>query len=413
MPPSAGYGSTGWESRWREPVSRILRDEYASDAGPASVLGGGRASAADAALVNGTAGHALDYDDVQEFIGHPAAVVVPPALAVAEGTGADGERIARAIIAGYDAARFVGTLAMPGHYDHGFHSTATIGAFGAAAAAAVLMDLDGEPIEHAIGLAATQAAGLKSMFGTMAKPFHAGGAASAGVVAARLAARGMTAHRQSLETDQGFLAAQAHQPVPSDWRPPAFGESLEHLLFKYHASCYLTHSSIETVRELAAGHGFAPDDIESLTLHVPAGHLKVCNIQDPATGLESKFSLRQVAALTLGGHDTADIGVFTDALAQDAALRHLRGRIGVQGDLDSAFGARAVVRLADGRTLTAVRDVSEASGGPADLDEALDRKFSALTRPLIGAARTSEILDLSYDMRDLDLAELLALLKIA
>ena len=396
-----------------EPVAQILRAEFAADAGAASVLGGGRASIADAALVNGTAGHALDYDDVQQYVGHPAAVVLPAALALAETAGASGEELTRAIIAGYDAAHFVGTLVMPGHYDRGFHSTATVGTFGAAAAAAVLMRLEGERIEHAIGLAATQAAGLKAMFGTMAKPFHAGRAASAGVVAARLAARGMTAHRQSLEVEQGFLATQAHQPVPEGWGPPAFGDSLDRVLFKYHASCYLTHSSIEAVRKLAADHGVAPDDVEKLTLHVPAGHLKVCNIQDPATGLESKFSLRQVTAMTLGGHDTADIAVFNDALARDAALVRLRARIDVVGDHDGAFGARAVMRLADGRTLEASRDVSEAAGAPADLDAALDGKFTALTRPFLGDARAREILDRSYGLPTLDAAELLAAVRIA
>jgi 2-methylcitrate dehydratase PrpD len=395
-----------------EPVARILRAEYASEAGAASVLGGGRASTADAALINGTTGHALDYDDVQEFIGHPATVVVPAALAVAEAVDASGEQLARAIIAGYDAARFVGMLAMPGHYDHGFHSTATIGAFGAMAASAALMNLGSEDMENAIGLAATQAAGLKSMFGTMAKPFHAGRAASAGVVAARLAARGMTANRESLETDQGFLATQAHQAVPADWRAPRFGESLDHLLFKYHASCYLTHSSIEAVRQLARDHGLGPDDVAGIVLQVPAGHLKVCNIEEPATGLESKFSLRQVVAMTLSGHDTADIAVFNDTLAQDEGLRRLRGRISVQSDVDGAFGARVALTRVNGETLAAFCDVSEAEIGANDLDDRLDGKFSALAKPLIGSDRVHQILDLSYDIGAIDPAKLLACLRI-
>ena len=374
------------------------------------VLGGGRASAAEAALINGTTGHALDYDDVQEFIGHPATVVVPSALAVAETVGAGGEDLARAIIAGYDAARFVGTLAMPGHYDHGFHSTATIGAFGAMAASAALMDLSLKEIENAIGLAATQAAGLKCMFGTMAKPFHAGHAASAGVIAARLATRGMTANRESLETTQGFLATQAHQAVPADWHTPRFGESLDHLLFKYHASCYLTHSSIEAVRQLAAEHALTPDNVESIILQVPAGHLKVCNIKHPATGLESKFSLRHVVALTLSGHDTADIGVFNDALARDETLERLRGKIEVRGNLDGAFDARATIGLADGRRLAALSDVSTADAEPNDLDERLDRKFFALAKPLIGSARVRKVLELSHGRAAFDLPKLLGYL---
>lgn len=394
-----------------EPVSQIVRAEFGSDMGPVSLLGGGRASAADAALINGTAGHALDYDDVQACIGHPGATIVPAALAVAEERGASGVQLARAIIAGYDAARFVGTLAMPGHYEKGFHSTATIGAFGAAAAAAVLMGLDENQISHAIGLAATQAAGLKSMFGTMAKPFHAGRAASAGVVAAKLAARGMTAHRESLETMQGFLATQAHQPVPTNWRPPEYGESLEHILFKYHAACYLTHSSIEAVGRLATGHGVMPGDVESIVLHVPAGHLKVCNIEDPATGLESKFSLRHVVALKLGGHDTADIAIFNDALAQDDAIRLLRRKVRVCGDLEGGLGARVKMTLGDGRVLAYYHDASVADEESDDLDNRLDAKFCALVAPLTGLTRARAILDCTRSIADLRLADLWADLR--
>lgn len=397
-----------------EPVARIVQAEFGSDTGPATVLGTGRrASIADAALINGTAGHALDYDDVQEFVGHPGAVVLPAALAVAEAVQASREQFVRAIIAGYDASRFVGTLAMPGHYDHGFHSTATICTFGAAAAAAVLMRLDVAGVENAVGLAATQAAGLKCMFGTMAKPFHAGRAASAGVTAARLAARGMTADAESLETDQGFLRTQANQSVPLDWAPPDFGESLSHLLFKYHASCYLTHSTIEAVRQMVRGHSPVPSDITNVVVRVPKGHLKVCDIAEPRTGLEAKFSLRQVTALVLGGHDTADTGTFCDRLAEDEMLIELRRRVQVVGDLDGQFGAQVTIGMANGQSLSAAADVSMASGQATEIDAALDRKFLGLARKIIGTARSAEIVRLSHEPQGLDIGELGAWFSIA
>lgn len=385
-----------------EPVARIVEAEFGREEGAASVLGGAmRASPCDAALINGTAGHALDYDDVHEYVGHPGAVVVPAALAVAEAVGADAEQFVRAVITGYDAAYFVGSLVMPGHYDRGFHSTATVGTFGSSMSAAVLMGLDGPEIKAAIGLAATQAAGLKSMFGTMAKPFHAGRAASAGVTAARLAARGLTANSESLETEQGFLATQANQAAPDGWTAPKFGQGLAGVQFKYHASCYLTHSTIEAVRSLVREHSPAPRDIVGVIIEVPDGHLKVCNIDEPQTGLEAKFSLRQVAALALAGHDTSDIGIFSDDLAKDTGLQLLRSKVHVAGGLAGLFAARVTIDLADGRSIGADADISVAETPSAEMDGALDRKFLALTSPLLGIDRAQELIERSYDPRAL------------
>lgn len=395
-----------------QPVARILQTEYSSREGAASIVGTSlRASIADAALINGAAGHALDYDDVQEFVGHPGAVVVPAALAVAEALEATADDFARAIIAGYDAARFVGTLAMPGHYDHGFHSTATVCTFGAAGAAAVLLRLGLEETKNAIGLAATQAAGLKCMFGTMAKPFHAGRAASAGIAAARLAARGMTANATSLEAEQGFLSTQAHQPVPNGWSSITFGDSLAHLLFKYHASCYLTHSTIEAIRSLVCQLAVTATDVVKVEIYVPPGHLKVCDIQNPRTGLEAKFSLRHVAALVLAGYDTANPDVFCDGLIEDRLVRNLRAKIAVQGELTGQFNARVKILLADGRSLIADADVSITTSHPAQIDAVLDGKFIALASKSISMSHAKEIVERSYQKHGLNPSRLLSDLK--
>ncbi len=385
-----------------EPVAKIMREEFGQNVGDASILGTQlRASVADAALTNGTTSHALDYDDVQEFIGHPGAVIVAAALAVAEECNAAGEELYRAIITGFDAARFVGTLVMPGHYDHGFHSTATVCAFGATAAAAQLIDLDGQQLSNAIGLVATQAAGLKSMFGTMAKPFHAGHAASAGVMAARLAKRGLTANPCVLEANQGFLATQAHQNVPADWVQPAYGESLKHLLFKYHASCYLTHSSIEALRSLTRYTPINTADVARVILRVPFGHLNVCDIDHPQTGLETKFSLRHIAALILAGYNTAELDVFSDRFAQNSELQELRQRVEVRGDREGLFEAEATLEFVDGRRLVAIADVSNADISPQVADEKLDSKFRALVVPLLGAQGAQQLLDLSHSLPSL------------
>jgi 2-methylcitrate dehydratase PrpD len=176
-----------------EPVSRLVAAEVLDQGGApqASLIGRPeRVAAAHAALANGTAGHALDYDDVAgTFLGHPSAPVLPALLALAERGERSGRDVVAAFVAGFEAESLLGRTIVPGHYERGWHTTATLGTFGAAAACAHLLGLDEVRWAHAFGLAATQAGGLKASFGTMGKPFHAGRAAQAGLLAATLARR--------------------------------------------------------------------------------------------------------------------------------------------------------------------------------------------------------------------------------
>src|SRR5258708_17896840 len=142
----------------------------------------------------GSPSRARDCADCHHFVGNPTATFFPAALAIAETERASGEALLRALIAGVETSAAIGSLVLPTHYDRGFHATATLGAFGAAAAAGLLLDLDEGQITMALGLAGMQAAGLKSMFGTMAKPLQAAKAAPNGVLAARLAKPGFTTH---------------------------------------------------------------------------------------------------------------------------------------------------------------------------------------------------------------------------
>ncbi len=180
-----------------DPLVQLLLDEMAEAGGTpqASVVGRReRLPVLTAALVNGAAGHALDFDDVNVAMpGHPSVAILPGLLALAELEGSSGRDVLTAFVAGYETACRIGAALSPGHYDLGFHSTGTIGCFGAAAACARLLGLDVERTATALGIAGTQAAGLKSQFGTMCKPFHAGKAAQNGLLAARLAARGFRA----------------------------------------------------------------------------------------------------------------------------------------------------------------------------------------------------------------------------
>lgn len=376
----------------REPLSQILVDELASDAGTNTLIGHGcRASLTDSALINGATSHALDFDDtITSMMGHATVAVFPAVLALAEETGASGEKIIEAFVAGFETACRIGMLTFPTHYTAGFHNTGTVGTFGAAAAASRLLGLSKEQTAMALGLAGAQAAGMKSMFGTMAKPFHAGKAAANGLMAARLAARGFSANPEVLETAQGFLATQTrHDTRDLDKTSP--GRHIQKNLFKYHAACYLTHSSIEALGQLRDERALVPDDVEGIVLHVPGGHLGVCNIQEPGTGLEAKFSLRQCAAFALHGCDTAQLETFSDANATRADLVRMRQLVDVVGDFPHSTAARVEVTLRSGETLEKTFDV----GVPAtDLDaqeKRLATKFESLVIPLIGADRTGSL----------------------
>ena len=250
---------------------RLVLDELteAGGAPQASVVGhDGRLPALSAALVNGAAGHALDYDDVNMAMpGHPSVAILPGLLALAEQRRSSGRDVVTAFVAGYETACRIGMALQPGHYNLGFHSTGTVGAFGAAAACARLLGLDAEATAMALGIAGTQAAGLKSQFGTMCKPFHAGKAAQNGLLAARLAARGFSSRADIVECVQGF--ALTHGP---DFAPdaalatPAAGLHLFANLFKYHAACYLTHAPIECARRLREQYALTPENIAGITL---------------------------------------------------------------------------------------------------------------------------------------------------
>src|SRR5437764_12208147 len=314
-----------------DPLAAILLDELteAGGAPQAGVIGHKvRVPALSAALVNGAIGHALGYADGNLAMpGHPSVAILPGLLALAEERRSSGREVIAAFVAGYETACRVGMAMRPGHYGRGFHATGTVGAFGAAAACARLLGLDADATAQALGIAGTQAAGLKSQFGTMCKPFHAGKAAQNGLLAARLAARGFSSRPDLVECEQGF--ALTHSP---DFHPekalaePAGGFHSFGNLFKYHAACYLTHGPIEAARAVRE-QGAALEQIARITLKLDSSCDRVCNIAAPSDGLESKFSLRQTVAMALAGVDTASLDTYSAATASDPALVALREKI--------------------------------------------------------------------------------------
>jgi 2-methylcitrate dehydratase PrpD len=372
----------------REPLATILAEKVAAEGGSdcATLIGRSRnASPRQAALVNGAASHALDYDDVNiRMMGHPTAPILPAALALAESRGASGRDLIAAFVAGYETECEIGEVVAPSHYARGFHATGTIGTFGAAAACAHLYRLEGSAVATALGIAGTQAAGLKSMFGTMCKPLHVGKAGESGLLAAELAARGFDSRIDVLECANGFVATHADGVRPL--HQFSSGGSKYHIadnLFKYHACCHQTHAAIEALRALQAEHGFSCSEVVKVTLRHDAGADAICNIACPSTGLEIKFSLRMIVALTLAGVDTAEVDSFSDANARDSGLQALRDKVEVMFARDWPLTRSEVaVQLADGRVL----DGSHDSGLPEKNLGRQQTKLLAKFRLLVGPA---------------------------
>src|SRR6516164_5676426 len=397
---------------------RLLLDEMneAGGAPKASVIGHElRLPALSAALVNGAAAHALDYDDVNMAMpGHPSVAILPALLALAELRHSSGHAVATAFVAGYETTCRIGAALQPGHYNLGFHSTGTIGSFGAAAACARLLGLDAETTAIALGIAGTQAAGLKSQFGTMCKPFHAGKAAQCGLLAARLAARGFSSRTDIVECLRGF--ALTHGP---DFAPeaalaePEGGLHLFANLFEYHAACYLTHAPIECARRLREEHRLTPDMITGIILRLDASCDRVCNIPVPVDGLQSKFSVRQTVAMALSGVDTASLGAYSAENAGDPSLVGLRDRLRFdwQDNWPQTL-CELELELVDGRRLAARRDVGIPASDIAEQGKRVAAKFDALVAPVLGAPRARELREMVSDFDNLadigDLARLAA-----
>jgi 2-methylcitrate dehydratase PrpD len=393
----------------REPLVDFLVDSVAKpeNASIASLIGRSqRATAATAALVNGAAGHALDFDDAHMGMsGHPTVPVLPAVLALAEQTRANGKALLTAFVAGVELECRLGLLLGPRHYEIGFHSTGTLGTFGAAAGAAHLLGLDEPAWLHAMGLAGTQAAGLKSTFGSMGKPLHAGRAASTGLVSALLAQRGFTAAPNVLEVAQGFAATHAGALGDGASLDRVAGRFLiRDTLFKYHAACYLTHAPIEAARTIRARDRVSGDGVESVEVTVAPALLGVCNIQEPATGLEGKFSLRATTALALLGSDTAELATYSDTTMRDPALVRLRDRIRIVTDPALATTrARVSVVGADGR-FTADADTGTPAPDLSVQRERLREKFDTLATPMLGASRAAELAEAVLHLDELTAA---------
>jgi 2-methylcitrate dehydratase PrpD len=371
-----------------EDPPKILLQALAPPPGDVNLyLVGPRVPAPEAAWINGTAAHALDYDDVA-LRGHPSAVLVPAILAEGQSLKASGAQMATAYVAGYEVWADLQRRDPQQHHEKGWHPTGIFGAIGAAAACASLRGLDAEKATTAIALGASQSAGLVSNFGTMAKPFHAGRSAHAGIIAARLAAAGFTASPDALEHPLGFLAAvspkgnvdrSSQTQAGRDWSILTQGLSV-----KKYPLCYCTHRAIDGALDLLRDQRIGPADVKAITVSTSRRNTKILRNSRPQTGLEAKFSM-QFAMASAVAAKRVGLTELTDTFVQRKDIQALMPKVEVVPD-DREDPARlgaspydlVVIETTDGRRLESARVTLERGSPELPLSpEELWTKFEA------------------------------------
>ncbi|WP_038362670.1 MmgE/PrpD family protein [Bosea sp. UNC402CLCol] len=410
MPPEAGrvaaraFADTigtalaGCRAGFLDGIERAL--EIAADAGPATKIGRpGRCHPLQAAVINGTAAHALDFDDCSTTMGgHPSAPVVPALLALAQDRGSSGRAVLSAYLAGVELELRLARAVMPHHYEKGWHPTATLGVFGAATASAHLLGLDPERMATALAIAVSMASGLKSNFGTPIKPLHVGQAAYNGLLAATLSEQGVTASHSAFEHEYGFFnvlnGAGTFDPQRAlgDWltSPDVLSPGIA---IKQHPCCGSAHSAIDAALTLHRRHGpFRSGEITAIETWTHRRRLAHTDRPRPKTGLEAKFSVQFLTAkaLTAG---IVRLGDFDDSTFLDADTASLAALTrSIAHDEPNEYLGRVKVTLGDGRVVEASAS-TELGRGPLNpmSDDELEAKFVDCAGASLGEERARSL----------------------
>jgi 2-methylcitrate dehydratase PrpD len=407
-----------------EPAGRIVQQVIAGDGGDACTVAGtaARASATNAALANGTAAHALDYDDMCFVsLAHPSAPLVAALLAAGEMSRASGAVLADAYVVGFEIEARLGRVMNPAHYQRGWHCTSTLGVIGAAAGVSRVLGMDAGATARAIAIAASAASGLKENFGTMVKPLHAGLAARDAVLSASLAQGGMTASALALEGPQGFLRAMDSSRVDLDREAADLGVRWEivetGITVKLYPSCAATHPPLDAILALRQRHGFTADTVDRIDVDVDRVTPTVLIYDRPASGLEAKFSLPFCAAAAVVD-GRVGIDTFDAARLDDARLSALMSRVTMTvdptlgADAPPLTQARVHVHLRDGRTLTEAANGARGYPENPASDAELAGKFLSCASRTIAEPSATQALSLLRDLERLnDVRELMRLLS--
>ncbi len=360
----------------------------------ASVLGRSeRVDMAGAALLNGISSHTFDFDDTHlKTIIHPAGPVASAALALAEHTGASGRALLDALVLGIDVSCRMGNLMYPEHYDRGWHITGSTGTLGAAAACARLLGLDEHKTMMALGIAASQPVGLREQFGTMTKPFHPGAAARAGLLSALLARHGFTASPRSLEAPRGFAQVVSTKCAWNE-ATDELGERFEISFntYKPFACGIVIHPSIDACVQLRE-RGVQPEDVQWIELKVHSLVLELTGKKEPADGLQGKFSVYHGCAAGLIFGRAGEPEYADDIVTRDDVVALRRKVVATVDDSIAEASADVTAVLRDGQRVHVFVDQAIGSLQRPMSDAALAAKFAAQSDPILGAARTADLI---------------------
>jgi len=414
-------------------VRKYLRSLGCAQTRGCTVIGSGmRLPARFAAFANGIAIHADDYDDTQLAIAadrvyglltHPTAPALPPVLALGEHLHRSGRDVLTAYQVAVEVETKIAEAINPRHYQDGFHATATVGALGAAAGAAKLLGLDLEQTRRALGIAASQAAGLRENFGTMMKPFHAGRACESGVIAAELARLGFTATPIVLEAGRGFFKAagggydaQAIEgKLGNPWTFAFPGVSI-----KPHPSGSLTHPGMGLMLDLILAHDIKPAQVQRVSVGVNRQNVNALLHNRPTNELQAKFSMPFCMAVLLLRRK-AGLAEFTDAVVNRADVKALIEKIeyGVHPTAEAAGYEKMTtlidIELTDGRTISGRADFGKGSPAYPMSDSELTDKFRECAAwGRLPRARAEKVIELVFGLEKLKhIGELMRLLSIA
>jgi 2-methylcitrate dehydratase PrpD len=363
---------------------------------------GNRGSLRHAALINATASHSVEFDDIyRDAAYHPGCPTIGAALAAAQAKGATMDQLLRAIIAGYEVSCRIGVAVQPSHYRF-WHTTGTVGTFGAAVGVASILGLEEGRMGHAIATAATMAGGLQQAFRSdgMSKPLHPGHAADAGALAALAAEAGVTGALDVLEGPAGFAAATSDST--GDWNKALadVGSSfaITRMTFKNHGCCGHIFASLDALRDLKAKNGFGPADIAAIHVAGYAATRDVCDRPAVTTEQEARFSVQYTLANLLL-HGGVRLAAFSPERLTDEAIRREMAKVTVSVDpeCEAAFpgrrSAHVTVTLTDGRQLHRYQPTRKGDPDAPLSDAELGEKFAELVSPAIGERQAAELLD--------------------
>ena len=379
-------------------LEQALADDL--DRGNARLATGRRATLRTAALINGAASHSVEFDDIYRDAGyHPGSPVISAALAAAQSTGASGETFLRGVVVGYETSTRIGEAVMPSHYKY-WHTTGTVGAFGAAAAVATVLGCNRDQIAHALGTVGSFASGLQQAFRSqcMTKPLHGGHAAEVGALAAMGAAKGLTGALDMLEGEVGFGAAMSVNP---DWTKAVKDLGVDYhitrVTFKNHGCCGHTFAPIDGVLHLQKTHGFTWRDVKRVSVATYKAGTDITNNPDPEGEYQAKFSLQYVIAHALV-HGSVRLVAFAPERLLDPNVRAVLAKVEVTADPILSKGypnqraAQIEVELNDGKIHQHFQPFRKGDPEMPLTDDEVNDKFIELAMPVIGDPGARELL---------------------